>query len=121
MFRLARPLLFVSLLALAGSAPGEDVDVSTATAALRRLGVVTHLDYRGTPYENLDQVRGALSYIGLHTLRDMTPLANRRPYVSLAEAGFRFSFVIRRETVDELPKVVASLEEFLRRHPGSCR
>jgi hypothetical protein len=119
MFRHARPLLFVSLLAIAASAPGEDVDAPAATAALRRLGVVTHLDYRGTPYENLERVRGALSYIGLHTLRDMTPLANTRPYVALAEAGFRFSFVIRRETVDELPKTVASLEEFARRHPGS--
>ena len=90
-----------------------------ATAALRRLGVVTHLDYRGTPYENLEQVRAALRYIGLDTLRDMTPLANKRPYESLAGDGFRFSFVIRRETVDELPKVVASLEDFARRHPRS--
>ncbi|MBC8024923.1 MAG: hypothetical protein H7Y89_02940 [Steroidobacteraceae bacterium] len=109
----------MSLLAVAGSAHGEGANIPTATAALRRLGVVTHLDYRGTPYENLEQVRGALSYIGLDTLRDMTPLANKRPYVSLAEAGFRFSFVIRRETVDELPKVVAELEDFARRHPHS--
>ncbi len=93
--------------------------MSAATAALRRLGVVTHLDYRGTPYENLEQVRAALRYIGLDTLRDMTPLANKRPYESLAGDGFRFSFVIRRETVDELPKVVATLEDFARRHPRS--
>lgn len=93
--------------------------MATATAALRRLGVVTHLDYRGTPYENLEQVRAALRYIGLDTLRDMTPLANKRPYESLASDGFRFSFVIRRETVDELPAVVASLEDFDRRHPRS--
>lgn len=115
----ARLIVFVSLLAGAACARAADTPVPDAAAALRRLGVVTHLDYRGTPYENLEQVRGALRYIGLDTLRDMTPLANRRPYESLARDGFRFNFVIRRETVDELPKVVASLEEFARRHPGS--
>ena len=119
MHRRARLVLFVSLLASAGSASCEETETGGATAALQRLGVVTHLDYRGTPYENLDQVRAALRYIGLDTLRDMTPLANKRPYESLAGDGFRFSFVIRRETVDELPKVVASLEDFARRHPRS--
>jgi hypothetical protein len=119
MFRRAHLLLFVSWLAAAGSASGEEIDAIPASAALRRLGVVTHLDYRGTPYENLEQVREALRYIGLDTLRDMTPLANKRPFVSLAEAGFRFSFVIRRETVDELPKVVATLQDFAKRHPQS--
>jgi hypothetical protein len=117
MHRRARLILFICQLALAGAASGEEIE--TSTAALRRLGVVTHLDYRGTPYENLEQVRAALRYIGLDTLRDMTPLANTRPYESLAGDGFRFNFVIRRETVDELPKVVASLEDFARRHPRS--
>jgi hypothetical protein len=119
MQRRARLILFVIQLALAGAASGEEIEMAGASAALRRLGVVTHLDYRGTPYENLEQVRAALRYIGLDTLRDMTPLANKRPYESLASDGFRFSFVIRRETVDELPKVVAALEDFARRHPGS--
>jgi hypothetical protein len=117
MHRRALFILFVSQLAFAGSAAGKEIEMSSA--ALRRLGVVTHLDYRGTPYENLEQVRGALRYIGLDTLRDMTPLANKRPYESLAGDGFRFNFVIRRETVDELPKVVATLEDFARRHPRS--
>jgi hypothetical protein len=117
MLRRARLILFTCHLAFAGAACGEEIEMSGA--ALRRLGVVTHLDYRGTPYENLEQVRAALRYIGLDTLRDMTPLANKRPYESLASDGFRFNFVIRRETVDELPKVVASLEEFARRHPRS--
>jgi hypothetical protein len=124
MFQRARIILFISLPLVflhpgASTARGDEVDMASAAAALQRLGVVTHLDYRGTPYENLEQVRGALSYIGLNTLRDMTPLANRRPYESLAGDGYRFSFVIRRETVDELPKVVASLEEFAKRHPRS--
>jgi trimeric autotransporter adhesin len=112
----ARPLLFISLLAVAASASGEAVD---ATAALQRLGVVTHLDYRDTPYNDLEKVRGALSYIGLHTLRDMTPLANKRPYDALARDGFHFNFVIRSETINELPKTVAALEQFARRYPGS--
>ena len=119
MFQRARIVLIVSLLAGASSVSAEEPRVIDAQSALRRLGVVTHLDYRGTPYENLGQVRGALRYIGLDTLRDMTPLANKRPYETLASEGFRFNFVIRRETVDELPKVVASLEDFARRHPGS--
>jgi hypothetical protein len=119
MHRRARLILFIAQLAFAGSASSEEIEISSASSAVRRLGVVTHLDYRGTPYEKLEQVRAALRYIGLDTLRDMTPLANRRPYESLASDGFRFNFVIRRETVDELPKVVASLEEFARRHPRS--
>ncbi len=119
MFRRAHLILFISLLAGADPASGEAGDVADAKASLRRLGMVTHLDYRGTPYENLEKVRAALSYIGLDTLRDMTPLANTRPYVSLASDGFRFNFVIRSEAVNELPKTVTSLEQFARRYPGA--
>jgi hypothetical protein len=49
----------------------------------------------------------------------MTPHANPRPYESLASDGFRFDFVIRRETVDQLPRVVSALEDFSTRFPHS--
>jgi trimeric autotransporter adhesin len=114
--------LLVSLLATAAGAAGPSVriePVPPAAQALARLGVVTHLDYGQSPYRDLPRVREALSYLGFVTLRDMTPHANARPYESLAGDGFRFDFVIRRETVDKLPQVVSGLVEFERRHPGS--
>jgi hypothetical protein len=122
MLRSARRLLLVSLLAGATGAAETSVvieRVPPAAAALARLGVVTHLDYRDTPYRDLARVREALRYLGFTTLRDMTPHANARPYESLAGDGYRFDFVIRRETVDKLPQVVSGLEDFARRHPGS--
>ena len=103
----------VAVAALVAAPPREASDV------LQTLGVVTHLDYRGTPYENLAQVQTALRYVGIDRLRDMTPHANVRPYEQLAAQGFHFNFVIRSEAAEELPKTVRDLAAFQQRFKGS--
>jgi hypothetical protein len=90
-----------------------------AAEALQSLGVVTHLDYRRTPYEDLSRVQAALRYVGIDRLRDMTPHANPKPYEQLAAQGFRFNFVIRSEAAEGLPATIRSLESFARRFERS--
>jgi hypothetical protein len=112
MFKLAR----IVFLATLGAAPVQPRD---AGEALQSLGIVTHLDYRRTPYEDLARVKAALRYIGIDRLRDMTPLGNPKPYELLAAEGFRFNFVIRSEAAGELPATIRSLENFAQRFKGS--
>jgi hypothetical protein len=112
MFKLAR----IAFLATLGAAPAQPRD---AGEALQSLGIVTHLDYRRTPYEDLARVQAALRYIGIDRLRDMTPLANPKPYELLAAEGFHFNFVIRSEAAGELPATIRSLESFAQRFKGS--
>ena len=92
---------------------------TSAQTMVDSLGVVTHLDYRDTPYGNLQNVKEALEYLGLPNLRDMVPGSYRTPYESLAELGYKFDFVVRREAADELPETIRELESFQGRHPGS--
>ena len=108
-------------LASAASFAADDGPASPRDAAdaLQSLGVVTHLDYRPTPYEDLSRVQAALRYVGIDRLRDMTPLANPKPYEVLAARGFRFNFVIRSEAAGELPATIRTLESFAQRFKGS--
>ncbi len=122
MFKFAR----IAILAALGAAPaafGAEANEfplpRDAAEVLKSLGVVTHLDYGRTPYEDLSRVQAALRYVGIDRLRDMTPHANPRPYELLAAQGFRFNFVIRSEAAEELAKTVRALESFARRFKGS--
>jgi hypothetical protein len=101
------------------ASPPADIPVRDAGAALDSLGVVTHLDYRGTPYEQIDRVSAALRDMGIRHVRDMTPDANVRPYETLARAGVRFDFVIRGGRIDNLDSAIHRLEDFQHRFPGS--
>ena len=92
---------------------------TSAQTMIDSLGVVTHLDYRDTPYGSLRKVKEALDYLGLPNLRDMVPRSYRTPYETLAELGYKFDFVVRREAADELPETIRELELFQNRHPGS--
>jgi serralysin len=89
-----------------------------AAQALASLGVVTHLDYRGTPYEKLDRVSAALRHVGIRRLRDMIPDANARPYEQLAAQGIKFNFVVRGGEIADLGKPIATLEALEQRFPG---
>jgi len=91
----------------------------SAQAMIDSLGLVTHLDYRDTPYGSLQNVTAALEYLGVANLRDMVPRSHRTPYETLAGLGFKFDFVVRREGADELPATIRELESFQTRHPGS--
>jgi hypothetical protein len=91
----------------------------SAQAMVDSLGLVTHLDYRNTPYGNLQNVTEALKYLGVANLRDMVPRSYRIPYETLAGLGFKFDFVVRREAANELPETIRELESFQTRHPGS--
>jgi hypothetical protein len=97
----------------------EPTRAKSAQAMVDSLGLVTHLDYRNTPYGNLRNVTEALKYLGVTNLRDMVPRSDRIPYEALAELGFKFDFVVRREGADELPETIRELESFQTRHPGS--
>jgi hypothetical protein len=108
---------------LAGGAraasPETEIPIRDARAALDSLGVVTHLDYRGTPYEQMDRVNAALHYLGVRRVRDMIPDANVRPYEALARDGVRFNFVIRGGRIDSVEPPIRRLEDLQRRFPGS--
>lgn len=106
-------------LASAAAADSGTTSPRDAAEVLRSLGVVTHLDYRPTPYEDLSRVEAALRYVGIDRLRDMTPYANPKPYEQLASRGFRFNFVIRSEAAGELPATIRTLENFAQRFKGS--
>lgn len=111
-------LACLAISAVLALAPGAALP-RDATEALQSLGVVTHLDYRRTPYEDLSRVQAALRYVGIDRLRDMTPHANPKPYELLAAHGFRFNFVIRSEAAEELPATIRALESFAQRFRGS--
>jgi len=121
MFTRARIAILAVLVTVpaAFAAADDPAPPREAAEALQSLGVVTHLDYRRTPYEDLSRVQAALRYIGIDRLRDMTPHANPRPYELLAAQGFRFNFVIRSEAAGQLPATVRTLEAFARRFQGS--
>ena len=119
MFKLARLAILAALAAPAAYAADAQAPARDAADVLQSLGVVTHLDHRRTPYEDLSRVQAALRYVGIDRLRDMTPHANPKPYEQLAAQGFRFNFVIRSEAAEELPATVRMLESFAQRHRGS--
>jgi trimeric autotransporter adhesin len=97
----------------------EPIRARSAQAMVTSLGLVTHLDYRNTPYGNLQKVTEALKYLGVTNLRDMVPHSYRMPYETLAGLGFKFDFVVRGEGADELSETIRELESFQTRHPGS--
>jgi hypothetical protein len=114
----------IAILAALGAAPAMFAGANPppphdAAEVLQTLGIVTHLDYRRTPYDDLERVQAALRYVGIDRLRDMTPHANPKPYEALAAKGFRFNFVIRSEAAEELPATISALESFARRFKGS--
>jgi hypothetical protein len=108
---------------LAGGAraesPQAEISIRDARAALDSLGVVTHLDYRGTPYEQTDRVSAALRHLGVRRVRDMIPDAIVRPYEALARDGVHFNFVIRGGRIDSIEPPIRRLEDLQRRFPGS--
>jgi len=115
-----RMLALAALLAGTGRAAAQDgIPARDARTALDSLGVVTHLDYSGTPYQQLDRVRSALRHLGVRRVRDMIPDANVGPYEALARDGIRFNFVVRGGSIESLEPAIRRLEDLERRFPGA--
>jgi hypothetical protein len=113
-------LALTAMLAGTGRADTRDgISVRDARTALDSLGVVTHLDYSKTPYQQLDSVRSALRHLGVRRVRDMIPDANVGPYEALARDGIRFNFVVRGGHIESLEPALRRLEDLERRFPGA--
>jgi hypothetical protein len=113
-------LALTAMLAGTARADAQDgIPVRDARTALDSLGVVTHLDYSGTPYQQLDRVRSALRHLGVRRVRDMIPDANVGPYEALARDGVRFNFVVRGGRIESLDPPLRRLEDLERRFPGA--
>jgi hypothetical protein len=126
MFRIARiapiaALLVAPAFVLMASAdnPPSAVPVRDATEALAALGTVTHLDYRATPYVNVERVLSALTHVGIKRVRDMMPDANAGPYELLAAQGIKFDLVVRGGKIGDLQAAIGKAEALQAKFAGS--
>ena len=107
------------LVSRASAGDASAVPVRAAAEALASLGLVTHLDYRDSPYGNLERVAGALQYVGIRRVRDMIPDANAGPYEQMAAQGVRFDLVVRGGKIGDLDAAIGKAVALQTRFPGS--
>jgi serralysin len=82
------------------------------------LGVNVHMAYNHTPYTNVEKVQEAAKFLGIANLRDVSPMTNTHPNDTLAGHGNHFDFILRSETVNDLPQTLQRIAELQQRHPG---
>jgi len=90
-----------------------------AQSFVESIGVNVHLMYFDGGYSNLDRTLAALSYLGIHNVRDSAlsaaPSAWAR-YAAAAEAGVKFNLFVRD---DDVTGALARLHTFVQQFPGS--
>src|SRR5678816_4720739 len=93
-----------------------------ASSLIDSLGVNVHLNFRGTPYENVGAVGAALDYLGLETMRDIGAQAYTRSYDTLASQGYQFDFFAPSGPyLLSIGTLVQRLHAFAVAHPGAIR
>lgn len=83
------------------------------------LGVNTHLDWLDTSYAHIAKVKSALAYLGVRRIRDVAPSWHIASYHAIADAGYCFNFFIGADAAGDIPAMVAALDRFAVRKPGS--
>jgi len=94
----------------------------TASAFIAAIGVNAAISFTNTPYANAAEVISAMRYLGLSTLRDITPDPACGPtwsaYNAIASADIKFDFIAGVGGALDLSAVVSSLHAFTQQSPG---
>jgi hypothetical protein len=92
--------------------------VIDAASFINLLGVNVQLYSAGTPYEDVTAVENALNYLGLTNMRDLGA-QNNSAYVTLANAGYHFDFLVPGGGPVNLDADMRWFHDFEAGHPGS--
>ena len=95
----------------------------SASAFIMAIGVNSAVSFTNTPYVDTAKVISAMQYLGLSTLRDVTPDPTYAPtwaaYGAIANAGIKFDFLTQVSGDLNLSTIISSLHAFEAVHPGS--
>ena len=91
--------------------------VIDASSFISSLGVNVHMNFTGTPYQNVSAVQNSMNYLGLTNMRDLG-VQHNSVYDTLANAGYHFDFLVPGGAVN-LGADMQWFDSFATAHPGS--